>query len=458
MSSLSEIQQLAIKYCPVVYFRKDEKYFPSSSNYLLKTFPLTKNGVITDYKSVIKSGGDAIWSTGPLSNEYFLDIGQTTGGDGYSGPPDQNNFLYGDPYNPIQYITAYTMGEIKNSSMNTSFIDIVYAVYFCWNGTVDMHAFDVEEIILRFQKNGYSNSSLGYNDINVNILNAYNAKSTTEYYLARVFLSCHGNGMLYPTKFPNKADDPTTIEFLPGTCRPILFSGRGSHAMYPTPGIQKRIFGFGNDLTDRDIMWKPNRIAFWDNAFNLSSSGELSIGTLSELDITNNVLIPEPNPSLYLSYLNGVCGNSENSQNLVPFKNGLLNVVTSGDFYYQFQKGGADNVLNYALTTDTQTVILKACTAAFCGTTGFVIFASVYPADDTGELVIRSFIPFTAILMCISFFLTGLLALVGSTFNNEMFVNLISNGQVVLVSSVFLVTLFILGIVVVLPFALNFST
>ena len=49
---------------------------------------------------------------------------------------------------------------------------LIYSVYFCWNGTTAFHAFDVEEIILRFEKIDVNyDERYGYNSFYKSILN-----------------------------------------------------------------------------------------------------------------------------------------------------------------------------------------------------------------------------------------------------------------------------------------------
>lgn len=214
--------------------------------------------------------GKCIWSGGKITNNYILNIGPSQGDDGYPGKPNPNNILYGDPINFKRYVHVYTLGEIKNEETGTYFVDLVYGVYFCWNGTVDNHAFYIEEIILRFEKqqNNFSDEfNPIYNDYN-KFGGECNKNTCGEYFLTRVFLSAYENGMLYPTEFPNVEHKTTNIEFYndPKTgqrCHPVIYSALASHAMYPTVGVQKRLFGFGNDITAKDTMWSSTRIALW---------------------------------------------------------------------------------------------------------------------------------------------------------------------------------------------------
>jgi hypothetical protein len=58
--------------------------------------------------------------------------------------------------------------------------------------------------------------------------------------------------------------EASQCKFLPGTNHPLVFVANHSHAIYSSPGVIKRIFGFANDHTAKDIEsaieWNPNTI------------------------------------------------------------------------------------------------------------------------------------------------------------------------------------------------------
>ncbi len=372
------LYEAVARFCPRVYFDKNERYYPSSFEYWARHARLTVSG-----EPVFPEGDQAemmamaikkelnmdpldgpsssiLWG-GEAPNEHLLlDMGPHQGADGYSGKPDPTNSLYGDPHTPEQVITAYCLGEF-NGPDGTRFADVCYTVYFMWNGTAEYHAGDVEEIVLRLQyypaqlESG-DHSSDDYGDgsgykVSAELLAAQGTSNPTDQWVvARAYLSCHGNGMWYPTKFPG-ASERSMLEF-DGT-HPVVYSAVGSHAMYPTPGRQRRIFGFGDDFTRRDFLWKPTHVSLW-----------LGVGPPQRLEhrvlaVDSHAPLKNPDdPLLALAYYGGSFGNTDNNQQVVPLKGGVMNLISRGDFYYKFQQGGSDNAVRFALSSTLQVVLL----------------------------------------------------------------------------------------------------
>ena len=79
-----------------------------------------------------------------------------------------------------------------------------------WNGTVEWHAQDTEQITVRLQKFN-SNEKLGLNQVEKESillaqgLDLNNIKDT--WAVSRIFLSAHGNGVWFPTKFPGEKEE-----------------------------------------------------------------------------------------------------------------------------------------------------------------------------------------------------------------------------------------------------------
>lgn len=432
---MANIPELVAAYAPHIYFSKDERYMPASFEYMVDKSKFIFNGKQlfkdsngkTDKKAVANKIKDEIngifdgspnliWDEGVKDNQLLLDLGDIQGADGYAGKPDPNNSLYGNPDSPVQYINAYTLGEITAAD-GTKFIDICYAVYFMWNGTVDYHSADVEEIIIRFQYfqtwdvNGYAN--VQDRDF---ILSQGIKNPCGKWAAVRVFLSAHGNGMWYPTSFPGKPK--STIEFEDGT-HPIIYSALGGHAMYPNAGKQKRIFGFADDVTKKGKKWTPNRVAFWNPAFVHESCSNNKRGKLTVLDVESKKIIKDNNPFLYLSYLNGKLGNPNNSQSTLPFKNGLLNLISSGDAYYKFQKGGPENAIVHVMTPATQKNIMVISFIAgmfmLMSISSFWFLLKWNNIGRLGSLVIFGSMPLITLLIVVAFVLYFFIELTGST-------------------------------------------
>ena len=463
--SLTYLEALAIKYTPYIYFTKDEKYMPASFEHMLKNFRLLdeKREVVKNVSELVKKDGKCIWTNGPMTKPYFLDFGLRTGDDGYKGTPDPKNPLYGDPHLPKQYINAYTLGVVRNEELKTSFVDIVYAVYFCWNGTSEYHAFDAEEVTLRFEKRdaNYTTSYGGYNEFDTSIINKCNKAECGEWFLVRVFLSTHGNGMWYPTQFPG--DKKSVIEFYKDTCHPVIYSARGGHPMYPNAGIQKRMFGFGSDVTEAGQLWKPTHIGFWSSAFKLlpqsanctsDTPADIRIGDLSELDISKNKKIANPNPYLWFSYFNGWAGNIVNGvvkekQTMVPFKTGVLNLISAGDSYYKFQKGGVQSTLNQGLSKKSQRII-AIISCIICAMLFVLIFLKPFlPVLN----IINPFMPLLVVVSMTLICVSMLIILTGESFPNKLFLSILTNKKTATISGITLILLLI--VIAVCPFVIT---
>jgi len=226
----TDYHELFIKHCPLIYFHKDEPYLPASFDDILNVSKITKTVSGTTYDGIqlkdVKVQKD-------VDNNTLILI-------------DKNK----------KYITKDSMGKqilcrtngiwsvTKNNNNNeilyTDYIDLVYIVTFTWNGTLEPHAFDKEEIVVRLIRN--SNKIINNTPINTWIP-------------FRVFGSAHGYGKWY--NYDNLDFDTTQNKF-------IMYSALESHAMYSDILVHKRLFGFGNDITKKDILWSPSEFVVFD--------------------------------------------------------------------------------------------------------------------------------------------------------------------------------------------------
>ena len=363
------------KHCPVVWFHRHEKYFPASWHYLL-----TKNKGIMhkDAKGVHQNylhGADAVRKQltdemsgatprvllGTTRNEsLLLHTGDYQTCDGYDGlDANPSSVLHGDGNDPKvkQVISAYTIGTWSTGGGTNPimFADVVYTVYFAFDGSMasstQSHAFDAEEITVRFQYTPTWAKGTAMAVIQQNGIVASQGLSSMfdNWVVARVSGSAHGNFLWYPTSFPqpkNKEADTLNVEF-DKTGRIVFYSAVGTHAMYPTAGIQKRLFGLGNDFTgsDEGFLWKPQVV----NLFTMDPSEHYVLDVASQKDAEADALY-------LLGRFCGLCGSTKKNQDLVPWKKGVMNVVTAGDAYLKFtDRGGTMQ----QVPPDTQAMLVK---------------------------------------------------------------------------------------------------
>lgn len=348
------------KHCPVVWLHEDEKYMPTSWSFLLDNGIMKTEG--TPYatqgstkigkrlKDELSGTEDSVLTSKKESPKLLLDIGNFQSCTGYSGPPDPDNTLYGGfNHDSPPAITAYTAGVLTNKD-GISFCDVIYAPQYAWNGTVEYHAFDIEQITIRFQYTPTKSKDSIYTKIQDSSIIQSQGETDMfdKWVVVRVLGSVHGNFMWYGTDFVGGDDIKvkfTTADSNPGidAGRVVFYSSVESHAMYPTAGVQKRILGFGNDYTGEGTLWAPSTVS-------LFVIDETSSRFPIVLDVKNSTVVDEyPNHFLMGLYC-GRIGNSENNQSLVPFKSGVINLISAGDAYLKFtEKGGA---INYAFPTE----------------------------------------------------------------------------------------------------------
>ncbi len=261
MSEALEIVKLFIKSCPIIYFYKKEPYMPCNFDDLLKIANVTSDD---------------------LNNVKLINI------------PRNKRFNH-----PIAtQILCKTEGYITVS--NRTYIDLTYIVTFTWNGTLQEHSFDKEEVIIRLEKTPTANGNHSYEII-------------------RVFGSCHGNGMWWPIRLMDVDQDSNKV---------IVYSANESHAMYNEPRVHKRIFGFGNDVCGRDIRWEPTEfVIFTTDGIN---------DTVNIYDINANIIRPNVN---YFKYPNNI-GDFKNNQD---WPGNRIYETLDLDSYYKYQ-GGFDNL------------------------------------------------------------------------------------------------------------------
>jgi len=229
-----EMQTELIKqYSPIIYFHPDEKYFPCSSEWLMK------NSTLVDYNiSPPKVYSD-------VTNQVMYDVSKLYNfqrkGDGELILSFDNSLYKGEI--PIKNVPIYTLFREEGGK-----IFITYIVLYAYNGEypifnlimAGMHPCDIEHITVQLDKGGI---------------------------LERIFYGAHGTK---DGRWVEKEDIPLENGKI------VCYVALTGHGMYPKEGIVFRLFGVANDHTAKGQRWepKPFQIFKFDNpSFNPSTMG-----------------------------------------------------------------------------------------------------------------------------------------------------------------------------------------
>ena len=255
------IDRLAVANCPIIYFHKDESHMPANFADMVKISSLYKIEQNTDInkRPIIKGLIKSTTTIDDLANNTLLSINKRK----------INTLPLGNE------IICRTKGIYKLLNDVVKFIDLVYIVYFAYNGTRKPHVYDQEFIIVRMQTEADINDFAAWNVI-------------------KCFGSIHGGGLWH---------DYINIktEVIDGTKRIVFYSANESHAMYNKPGRYKRIFRFGDDLTGTDKKWIPNKL--------ICMIDSLESQTTNIYNYTTKQYEYNPTTDKYYNY-NGLIGNA----------------------------------------------------------------------------------------------------------------------------------------------------
>ncbi len=320
------MEKLFIKYCPIFYFHKKEPYMPANFDEILKISGVTPQTVITDAVTMIT-----------IPKEKRLECPIAT------------------------QILCKTSGNFTVKGI--TYCDLIYVVTFSWNGTLEEHAFDKEEVTVRIKFVG----------------------ETSE--LIRVYGSAHGNGMWF---------DIEQLDF--DGNRLIMYSANESHAMYNKPRLYKRIFGFGNDVTAKDKKWEPSEFVIFGTD-----------GTVKIIKKDNTLAEGYSNITGDFNYfkVNKNIGNDKNNQKWA----GSLDYDTLNlDGYYKYQ-GGFDNLFTgpKSQVSKTLRMILRVVVIlVWTGFLGYMIFRDVlnYKNHNYSKKELALFITLHSLLV-FGLFITG---------------------------------------------------
>lgn len=206
-----DLESLAEKYKPIVYFHSDEKYFPSTiQDYILNSQLMYKDDVKLE---CMTSPHDIVDFNEDTQNLNVSNINYSVklidkperrkyGAEWFVKKTESNKDYYSEK--PKFYV-YFIQSEIGNLDI----IDIIYLFTYPYNGTLKSHKYD-EEICVVKLVNGVP---------------------------YRIGGSAHGNMRWWGYGNPSY--------------RPEVYIAKGSHAVYHKPINHTRLFFFGNDVADK---------------------------------------------------------------------------------------------------------------------------------------------------------------------------------------------------------------
>ena len=199
-------------HAPILHFHWEEKYFPVTihdyiinSRLIYKTNVLLEN--ITHPNEIVTGRG--LNEINLFQKEYYLELKTPKKLNKGCEWFVKNNKVNQDLLTRTPVFYTFIFENI------IGYIDVVYVVPYCYNGTLMSHSYDSECVTIRFNKETHEPAS--------------------------VALSSHEGYHWY--KY-------TDFERFNGKIK--VYVAKGSHAMYPDSKTRMRFFGFGNDILSID--------------------------------------------------------------------------------------------------------------------------------------------------------------------------------------------------------------
>lgn len=201
-NSKNMITDILEKYKPIIFFHKDEEYFPCNADFFVKNSHLIHNNKIIDSEM----------------DQIKL----------YKIKEDEKTFI--QPYNEIvKYGFRYNYEDTPLYYYVREDVDKLYIYFFLFFG------YNGSYNILNIMNVGEH-----YNDIEHF---TYEIDKKTKS-LERIFFSAHGSD----EGIWEKKED---IEYDEESKRPIVYCAKFGHGFYPKRGCIVRLLGFANDLTNK---------------------------------------------------------------------------------------------------------------------------------------------------------------------------------------------------------------
>lgn len=354
-----ELFKLFTQYCPIWYYTKQELYMPATFEDILSISTLAarppRNKTAATqiaYTALQKLMGPEL----AIPPERLDNIIKS-----YAPAITEQTLIHINKgkrqTTPVgKQILCRTMGIWKRTPAESNglyeeFIDLQYITLYTWNGTLDHHAFDAENIVVRLVRQNAS----------------------TSWDIKRVYGSSHGNGMWTDKRFLELEDNK----------RPVIYCAAESHSMYFKPGVYKRMFRFSDDICRRDIRWQPTEFIHVPMA---------TTAQILRLDLLTNQIVKTNNLGQSLDYYRyiGFIGDN-NSNQVFPLSIKYLDTDTNNlDGYYKYE-GGINNLFNgrHAKISTTLKYILYIFAYGILILTGSIFFTK--QADTRVHKILNSY-------------------------------------------------------------------
>lgn len=199
------------KYKPIIYLHKDENYFPSSIDYVLK------NSDLVSFSEKYKKIANKPLSGNILKNatwKSYIDI--------------PLNIIHGE-----KDLSSVSIYGIVNEYMN--YIDLTYITFYPYNGSYN---------ILKIQKVGDHFGDLEHLTIRI-------TKDSNKEPLQRIIKVFFGAHQIKDGRWVY----PEELEYENG--RIVAYSALNGHGLYNKNGMAFRYYGLANDYLEKGHRWDP---------------------------------------------------------------------------------------------------------------------------------------------------------------------------------------------------------
>jgi hypothetical protein len=154
----------------------------------------------------------------------------------------------------------------------------------------------------------------------------------------------------------------------------FLYVGNESHALYSIAKTHKRIFGFGDDVCAKDIIWMPTEFVIFETGSVLTKN----------INIYNNMKELVRDNVSYFSY-SGIIGNEKNNQ---QWAGNIIFDPINFNSYYKYQ-GGFDSIFSghyKVITTNIRYLIRSISGVVWLLFFGFLIYNNMIKSSQFNSI------------------------------------------------------------------------